>query len=199
MRETREFRASVFRGSSRDQEAEPSSAATTGRSMARTRASGAAILANDMHLSIGVPIIWYRASMVFPDPRSPPRPADHRRHAARHSRAWSSAATATSRGDSPTRGGDWSDLVRIDPDPRDPDEIPDARRAEGLRDLRAKRSPRRARPAQDGRRSAGRSGDPSCGRTRAAASTRSAGSRTMPTRSPPTSRRPSARARSTSC
>jgi penicillin amidase len=33
--------------------------------------SGAAIVANDMHLSIGVPIIWYRASMVFPDKLEP--------------------------------------------------------------------------------------------------------------------------------
>lgn len=32
-------------------------------------ASGAALVANDMHLGINVPNIWYRASMVFPDER----------------------------------------------------------------------------------------------------------------------------------
>ncbi|HSJ42390.1 MAG TPA: penicillin acylase family protein, partial [Xanthobacteraceae bacterium] len=82
-------------------------------------ASGAAILANDMHLSIAVPILWYRASMIFPDPAQP--------SAARQITgvtlpgipglvvgsnghvAWGFTNT----------GGDWSDLVAIEPDPRD--------------------------------------------------------------------------------
>ncbi len=82
-------------------------------------ASGAALLANDMHLGISVPNIWYRASMEFPDPADP----------LARSRlvgvtlpglpgivvgsngfvAWGFTNT----------GGDWSDLVRIEPDPRD--------------------------------------------------------------------------------
>jgi penicillin amidase len=83
-------------------------------------ASGAAILANDMHLSIGVPIIWYRASMVFPDaaqspsnqritgvtlPGIPGLVVGSNGHV-----AWGFTNT----------GGDWSDLVRIEPDAHDP-------------------------------------------------------------------------------
>jgi penicillin amidase len=83
-------------------------------------ASGAAILANDMHLSIGVPIIWYRTSMVFPDatqpsinqqvtgvtlPGIPGLVVGSNGHV-----AWGFTNT----------GGDWSDLVRIDTDARDP-------------------------------------------------------------------------------
>jgi penicillin amidase len=79
-----------------------------------------AIVANDMHLSIGVPIIWYRASMVFPEtieastnqhitgvtlPGIPSLVVGSNSHV-----AWGFTNS----------GGDWSDLVRIEPDPRDP-------------------------------------------------------------------------------
>ncbi len=88
--------------------------------MAHTARSGVAIVANDMHLSIGVPIIWYRASMVFPDPVEP---------------SASQRITGVTLPGIPglvvgsnghvawgftNSGGDWSDLVRIEPDPRDP-------------------------------------------------------------------------------
>jgi penicillin amidase len=81
--------------------------------------TGAALLANDMHLSIVVPIIWYRASLVFPDPIQPSTNQQitgvtlpgipslvvgSNGHV-----AWGFTNT----------GGDWSDLVRIEPDPRD--------------------------------------------------------------------------------
>jgi penicillin G amidase len=82
-------------------------------------ASGSALLANDMHLQLGVPNIWYRASMIVPDP------ADPLQSLALHGVtlpglpvlvvgsnghvAWGFTNT----------GGDWSDLVRIEPDPRD--------------------------------------------------------------------------------
>jgi penicillin amidase len=36
-------------------------------------ASGSAILANDMHLALSVPNIWYRASLVYPNPENPGR------------------------------------------------------------------------------------------------------------------------------
>jgi len=81
-------------------------------------ASGVALVANDMHLSIGVPIIWYRASMAFPGadgapqkitgvtlPGVPSMVVGSNGHV-----AWGFTNT----------GGDWSDLVRIEPDPRDP-------------------------------------------------------------------------------
>ncbi len=82
--------------------------------------SGVGLLANDMHLSIVVPIIWYRASLVFPDPvltatnqqltgvtlpGLPSLVVGSNGHV-----AWGFTNT----------GGDWSDLVRIEPDPRDP-------------------------------------------------------------------------------
>lgn len=81
-------------------------------------ASGVALVANDMHLSIAVPIIWYRASLAFPAidgepkrltgltlPGLPSMVVGSNGHV-----AWGFTNT----------GGDWSDLVRIDPDPRDP-------------------------------------------------------------------------------
>lgn len=81
-------------------------------------ASGVALVANDMHLSIGVPIIWYRASLAFPGadgapqkitgvtlPGLPSMVVGSNGHV-----AWGFTNS----------GGDWSDLVRIDPDPRDP-------------------------------------------------------------------------------
>ena len=77
-------------------------------------------------------------------------------------------------------GGDWSDLVRIEPDPRDPQKYltPDGPKAfEVFEETIAAKGA----AGEDGRRSAGRSGDRSSGRTRAAASTRSAGSRTTRT------------------
>jgi penicillin amidase len=36
--------------------------------------TGAAIVANDMHLGLGVPNLWFRTRLVFPDPQAP---ADH--------------------------------------------------------------------------------------------------------------------------
>ncbi|HWI20672.1 MAG TPA: penicillin acylase family protein [Vicinamibacterales bacterium] len=76
-------------------------------------ASGAAMVANDMHLTIAVPIIWYRASFAVGGeritgvtlPGIPPLVAGSNGHV-----AWGLTNT----------GGDWSDLVRIEPDPRDP-------------------------------------------------------------------------------
>ncbi len=118
--EKREFRASVFPWLVRDQEAEPIIGSNNWAVDGAHSASGAAILANDMHLSIGVPIIWYRASMVFPDPLQPSANQQitgltlpgipglvvgSNGHV-----AWGFTNT----------GGDWSDLVRIEPDPRDP-------------------------------------------------------------------------------
>ncbi len=80
-------------------------------------ASGEALVANDMHLSIGVPILWYRASMAFPDSRGAPHKVTGLTLPGLPSLvvgsnghvAWGFTNT----------GGDWSDLVRIEPDPRD--------------------------------------------------------------------------------
>ena len=82
-------------------------------------ATGAALVANDMHLAINVPNIWYRASLVIPDARVPGQTlritgvtlpgipsvvVGSNGHV-----AWGFTNT----------GGDWSDLVMIEPDPRD--------------------------------------------------------------------------------
>jgi len=76
-------------------------------------ANGGALLANDMHLTIAVPILWYRASFSLNGerltgltlPGIPSLVVGSNGHV-----AWGFTNT----------GGDWSDLVRIEPDPRDP-------------------------------------------------------------------------------
>lgn len=84
-------------------------------------ASGVALVANDMHLAISVPNIWYRASIAMPDPRAPRQTltvtgvtlpglpsivVGSNGHV-----AWGFTNT----------GGDWSDLVIVEPDSRRPD------------------------------------------------------------------------------
>ena len=83
-------------------------------------ADGRALVANDMHLGLGVPNIWYRVAMAAPDPYDPLQPLQLVGVTlpglpvlvvgSNGSVAWGLTNT----------GGDWSDLVRIDPDPRDP-------------------------------------------------------------------------------
>jgi penicillin amidase len=94
-------------------------------------ATGAALVANDMHLSIGVPIIWYRASLVYGDPKEPAKtmrvtgitlPGIPSIVVGSNGYvAWGFTNT----------GGDWSDLVRIDRDSHDPTKYltPDGPRA----------------------------------------------------------------------
>lgn len=82
--------------------------------------TGAALVANDMHLGINVPNIWYRASIVIPDPHAPGETmrmtgvtlpglpslvVGSNGHV-----AWGFTNT----------GGDWSDLVIIENDARTP-------------------------------------------------------------------------------
>jgi penicillin G amidase len=113
-----DLRASVPPWFVRDQEAEPI-IGSNNWAVDGAHGTTGAIVANDMHLSIGVPIIWYRASMVFPDhvepsttqritgvtlPGLPGLVVGSNGHV-----AWGFTNS----------GGDWSDLVRIEPDPRD--------------------------------------------------------------------------------
>ena len=115
----KDLRASLSPWFVRDQEAESIIGSNNWAVDGAHTASGVALLANDMHLSIGVPIIWYRASLVFPDPVQPSTNQQitgvtlpglpslvvgSNGHV-----AWGFTNT----------GGDWSDLVRIEPDPRD--------------------------------------------------------------------------------
>ncbi len=83
-------------------------------------ANGGALVANDMHLGLGVPNIWYRVSMTAPDPGDPLQSVrlvgvtlpglPVLVVGSNGSVAWGFTNT----------GGDWSDLVRIEPDPHDP-------------------------------------------------------------------------------
>lgn len=78
-----------------------------------------ALLANDMHLQLGVPNIWYRAAMQFRDPTAPggiralhgvTLPGLPVQVVGSNGQvAWGFTNT----------GGDWSDLVRIELDPAD--------------------------------------------------------------------------------
>lgn len=81
-------------------------------------ASGGALLANDMHLAINVPNIWYRASLVVSGGSEPLTMTGVTLPGlpsvvvgSNGSVAWGFTNT----------GGDWSDLVFVEPDPRDPD------------------------------------------------------------------------------
>lgn len=112
------FRASVLPWLVRDPEADATIGSNNWAVDGAHSASGVALIANDMHLSIGVPIIWYRAVLSFPGadgaaqsiagvtlPGLPSMVVGSNGHV-----AWGFTNT----------GGDWSDLVRIEPDPRDP-------------------------------------------------------------------------------
>ncbi len=110
--------ASLARAHTRDEEATEIIGSNNWAVDGAHTASGVALVANYMHLTIGVPIIWYRASLAFPDaagapqkvtgltlPGLPSLVVGSNGHV-----AWGFTNT----------GGDWSDLVRIEPDPRDP-------------------------------------------------------------------------------
>ncbi len=81
-------------------------------------ATGAALIANDMHLNINVPNIWYRAAMVVND-----RVPDEPRRLVGMTLPGLPTLTVGSNGHVAwgftNSGGDWSDLVVIEPDPRD--------------------------------------------------------------------------------
>jgi penicillin amidase len=89
---------------------------------------GGALLANDMHLGLGVPNTWYRASLVFPDPQGGERRvtgvmlpgAAFVVVGSNGQLAWGFTNSQ----------GDWADLVELEPDPSDPDSYrtPEGRR-----------------------------------------------------------------------
>ena len=80
---------------------------------------GGALLANDMHLPLQVPHVWYRVSLVYPDP------AGGGRHVTGVSLPGTPAVVVGSNGDVAwgftNTYGDWVDLVMLEPDPDDPD------------------------------------------------------------------------------
>ncbi len=93
--------------------------------------TGSAIVANDMHLRLAVPNIWYRATYVLPDDR---RPGQTRTLSGVTLPGGPQMAVGTN-GDIAwgftNTAGDWSDLVIVDPVPGDPTkyQTPDGPRA----------------------------------------------------------------------
>jgi penicillin amidase len=113
------FRVSEFPWRVRDQDSEAIIGSNNWAVDGAHAADGGAIVANDMHLAIGVPIIWYRAVVIVPDaaasgasmrlagvtlPGLPSMVVGSNGHV-----AWGFTNS----------GGDWSDLIRVDTDPRD--------------------------------------------------------------------------------
>ncbi|HET6656202.1 MAG TPA: penicillin acylase family protein, partial [Gammaproteobacteria bacterium] len=84
-------------------------------------AGNSALLANDMHLHLGVPPIWYRVRLVFTQLKSPNAPVD----ATGLTLPGVPGLVAGSNGHIAwgftNADGDWVDLVKIDTDPERPD------------------------------------------------------------------------------
>jgi penicillin amidase len=82
-------------------------------------AHGGALLANDMHLPLQVPHVWYRASLVYPDARG------GERRVTGVSLPGTPAIVVGSNGDVAwcftNTYGDWVDLVVLEPGPDNPD------------------------------------------------------------------------------
>jgi penicillin amidase len=82
----------------------------------RLTADGGAIIANDMHLGLSAPNIWYRAEMLWQDP--------HPRRLTGVTLPGVPSLVAGSNGDVAwgftNTSGDWCDLVVIERDPSDP-------------------------------------------------------------------------------
>jgi penicillin amidase len=80
---------------------------------------GGALLANDMHLGLGVPNTWYRASLVFPGPDG------HERRVTGVTLPGSGSVVVGSNGQVAwgftNSEGDWADLVVLEPDPANKD------------------------------------------------------------------------------
>ncbi|MDP1571423.1 MAG: penicillin acylase family protein, partial [Vicinamibacterales bacterium] len=83
-------------------------------------ASGAALVANDMHLRISVPNIWYRASIVMPDPSGDPAPLRQTGVTMPGMPVMIVGSNGHIAWGYTNSQADWHDLVVIEPDPRDP-------------------------------------------------------------------------------
>jgi penicillin amidase len=94
---------------------------------ARHSANGGAIVANDMHLRLGVPNTWYRASWIVPGEGSHPAAGDPSRPRQVTGATFPGAPSMVigSNGQIAwsltNSGGNWSDLIEIEVDPSDPD------------------------------------------------------------------------------
>lgn len=83
-------------------------------------AGGAAILANDPHLGLRVPIIWYRAQLRYPDPADPARMVDLNGVTLPGAPALVIGTNGHIAWGFTNSTGDWMDWVRVIRNPRDP-------------------------------------------------------------------------------
>ena len=79
---------------------------------------GGALVADDMHLGLGVPNTWYRASLVFPGAEGERRVTGVMLPGAPFVVVGSNGRVAWGFTNSQ---GDWADLVELEPDPQNPD------------------------------------------------------------------------------
>ncbi len=82
--------------------------------------AGAAIVANDMHLDLRVPNIWYRARLVYPNPRRPGEAVDISGASLPGTPAIVAGSNRHVAWAFTNSYGDFTDWVRVLPDPADP-------------------------------------------------------------------------------
>ncbi|MEO9080240.1 MAG: penicillin acylase family protein [Rhodanobacter sp.] len=90
-------------------------------------ASGAAMLADDMHLHLGVPNIWFRTRLRYPDPTAPGGERDVNGVSLPGTPAMVVGSNGQIAWGFTNSAGDWMDWVRILRDPGDPSryKVPD--------------------------------------------------------------------------
>ena len=82
--------------------------------------NGAALVADDMHLGLRVPNIWYRARLRYPDPADPARTIDLNGLTLPGAPALLAGSNGHVAWGYTNSYGDWLDWVRIEFDPADP-------------------------------------------------------------------------------
>lgn len=82
--------------------------------------NGAALVADDMHLGLRVPNIWYRARLRYPDPNDPARTVDLNGVTLPGAPALLAGSNGRIAWGYTNSYGDWTDWVRVVRDPADP-------------------------------------------------------------------------------
>ncbi|HZX71440.1 MAG TPA: penicillin acylase family protein, partial [Rhodanobacter sp.] len=83
--------------------------------------NGAALLANDMHLGLGVPNIWFRTRLRYPDPSAPNGQRDVNGVSLPGTPAIIIGSNGQVAWGFTNSYGDWADWVRVQRDPADPE------------------------------------------------------------------------------
>jgi penicillin amidase len=93
---------------------------STGFAVGGTLTGGAALLANDPHLSLRVPNIWYRAQLRYPDPADPQRMIDLNGVTLPGAPAMVIGSNGHVAWGFTNSDGDWMDWVRVIRNPYNP-------------------------------------------------------------------------------